>query len=75
MLHTICAAKFEQMIIHQHVHLQRKSQSHASAHELMYTQSINRSFIHKAKDGRHVRITIRSFTSKSLQTVHTRLLR
>jgi hypothetical protein len=29
MSHTIYVAKFEQMIIHQHVHLRRKSQSHA----------------------------------------------
>ena len=35
MSHTIYAAKFEQTIIHQHVHLQRESQSHAPAHVLM----------------------------------------
>jgi len=29
MSHTIYAAKFEQTIIHQHVHLRRESQSHA----------------------------------------------
>ena len=29
------AAKFEQTIIHQHVHLRWKSQLHAPAHELM----------------------------------------
>jgi hypothetical protein len=28
MSHTIYAAKFEQTIIHQHVHLRRESQSH-----------------------------------------------
>jgi hypothetical protein len=32
---TIYAAKFEQMIIHQHVHLRRKSQSHSPAHAQM----------------------------------------
>jgi hypothetical protein len=31
MSHTIYAAKFEQTIIHQHVHLPRESQSHESA--------------------------------------------
>jgi hypothetical protein len=31
MLHTIYAAKLDQTIIHQHVHLRRKSQSHAPA--------------------------------------------
>jgi hypothetical protein len=35
MSHTIYTAKFEQTIIHQHVHLRRKSQSHATAHVLM----------------------------------------
>ena len=42
----------------EHVHLQRESQSHAPAHVLMRlnTQSINRSFVYKAKEGRHVRI-------------------
>jgi hypothetical protein len=33
MLHTIYAAKFEQTIIHQHVHLRRKSQSHAHMYQ------------------------------------------
>ena len=33
--HTIYAAKFEQTIIHQHVHLRRKSQSHSPAHVRM----------------------------------------
>ena len=32
---TIYAAKFEQTIIHQHVHLRRKSQSHSPAHVRM----------------------------------------
>ena len=56
--HTIYAVKFEQTIIHQHVHLRRKNQSHVRVHVLMrlYTQSINYSFVYKAKEGRHVRI-------------------
>jgi hypothetical protein len=47
MSHTIYAAKFEQTIIHQHVHLRRKSQSHAPAHVPMrlYRIDINRSFV------------------------------
>ena len=60
MSHTIYAAKFEHTIIHQHVHLRRESQPHATAHVLMrldYTQSINRSFVNKAKEGRYVRIS------------------
>ena len=57
MSHTINAAKFEQTIIHRHVHLRRKGQSHAPAHVLMRLyQSINRSFVYKAKEGRYVRI-------------------
>jgi hypothetical protein len=32
MSHTFYAAKFKQTIIHQHVHLRRKSQSHAPTH-------------------------------------------
>ena len=32
---TIHASKFEQTIIHQHVHLRRKSQSHSPAHVRM----------------------------------------
>jgi len=35
MSHTIYAAKFEKTIIHQHVHLRRKSQSHSPAHVRM----------------------------------------
>jgi hypothetical protein len=35
MSHTIYAAKFEQTIIHRHVHLRRKSQSHEPAHVRM----------------------------------------
>ena len=58
MSHTIYAAIFEQTIIHQHVHLRRESQSEAPAHVLMriYTM-INPSFVYKAKERRHVRIS------------------
>jgi hypothetical protein len=45
MSHTIYAAKFEQTIIHQHVHLRRKSQSHAPAHVLMRLNPIDKSVI------------------------------
>jgi hypothetical protein len=42
MSHTIYAAKFEQKIIHQLVHLRRESQSHAPAHVLMRLYSIDK---------------------------------
>ena len=59
MSHTIYTAKFEQTIIHQHVHLRRESQSHAPAHVLMRLyQSINRSFVYKAKEERHVKMSV-----------------
>jgi len=45
MSHTIYAAKFKQTIIHQHVHLQRESQSHVPAHVLMRLYPIDKSFI------------------------------
>jgi hypothetical protein len=45
MLHTIYAAKLEQTIIHQHVHLRRKSQSHAPAHVLMRLYPIDKSLV------------------------------
>ena len=45
MLHTIYAAKFEQTIIHQHVHLRRECQSHAPAHVLMILYPIDKSLI------------------------------
>ena len=45
MSHTIYAAKFEQTIIHQHVHLWRESQSHAPAHVLMRLCPIDKSFV------------------------------
>jgi uncharacterized protein involved in type VI secretion and phage assembly len=48
MSYTIYAAKFEQTIIHQHVHLRRESQLHAPAHVLMRSYT--------AKEGRHVRL-------------------
>ena len=55
MSHTIYAAKFERTIIHKQVHLRRESQSHESAHVLMRLhQSINRSFVCKTEEGRHV---------------------
>ena len=47
MSHTIYAAKFDQAIIHQHVHLRRESQSHAPAQSIVY----------KTKEERHVRIS------------------
>jgi hypothetical protein len=57
MSHTIYAVKFEQTIIHQHVHLRRESQSHAQAHVLMRLYPIDKSFVfYKVKEGRHVRI-------------------
>ena len=62
MSHTIYAAKFEQTIIHQHVHLRRESQSHALAHVLMRLYpSINRTFVYKAKKGHRVRISNKWF--------------
>ena len=48
MSHTIHAAKFEQTIIHQHVHLRRESQSHAPACVLM--RLIARLFTKRTKD-------------------------
>jgi hypothetical protein len=68
---TIYAAKFEQTIIYQHVHLQREIQSHEAAHVLMrlYRRSIARLFTKRKKDVmleswfrictlRHIRIEI-----------------
>ena len=48
MSHAIYAAKFEQTIIHQHVHLRRESQSHEAAHAPM--RSIARLFTKRKKD-------------------------
>jgi hypothetical protein len=45
MSHTISAAKFEQTIIYRHVHLRRKSQSHAPAHVLMRLYPIDKSLV------------------------------
>ena len=45
MSHTIYDAKFEQMIIHQHVHLRQESQSHAPAHVLMRIYPIDKSLV------------------------------
>jgi hypothetical protein len=41
MSHTIYGAKFEQTIIHQHVHLRQESQSHAQANVLMRLYQID----------------------------------
>jgi hypothetical protein len=49
MSHTICAAKFEHTIIHQHVHLRWESQSYAPAHVLMRLYPINKSLGPKLK--------------------------
>jgi hypothetical protein len=45
MSHTIYAAKFEQTIIHQHVHLRQEIQSHAPAHVLMRLYPIDKSLV------------------------------
>ena len=52
MSHTIYAAKFEQTVIHHHVHLRWESQSHEAAHVLMrlYRRSIARLFTKRKKD-------------------------
>ena len=66
MSHTIYAAKFEQTILHQHVHLRQESQSHELAHVLMRLYPIDKSlpFAYKAKEGRHIRINIISSVSE-----------
>ena len=59
MLYTIDAAKFEQTIIYQHVHLRRESLSHAPAHVLMRLYPIDKSlvcFTFIAQERRRVRI-------------------
>ena len=57
MSHTSYAAKFEQTIFHQLVHLRRESQSHAPAHVLMRLYPVDKSLdFYKAKEGRHIRI-------------------
>jgi hypothetical protein len=52
MSHTIYAAKFEQTIIHQHVHLRRESQSHAPAcaNDIIPSRKIARLFTKRKKD-------------------------
>ena len=55
MSHTIYTTKFEQTIIHQHVHLRWESQSHAPAHVLMRLYPIDKSLV-CLQEGRHVRI-------------------
>jgi len=45
MSHTIYADKFEQTIIHKHVHLRRESQSHEPAHVLMRLYPIDKSLV------------------------------
>jgi hypothetical protein len=58
-LHTIYAAKFEQTIIHQHLHLRRENQSQEPAHVQMRLYPIDKSLVFdKGKEGRHVRIII-----------------
>jgi hypothetical protein len=53
MSHTIHAAKFEQTIIHQHVHFRWEIQSHAPAHVIMRLYPIDKSLVlYKAKEGR-----------------------
>jgi calcineurin-like phosphoesterase family protein len=45
MSQTIYAAKFKQMIIHQHIHLRQESQSHEPAHVLMRLYPIDKSLV------------------------------
>jgi prephenate dehydrogenase len=45
MSHTMYAAKFEQTIIHQHVHLWRECQSHEPGHMLMRLYPIDKSLV------------------------------
>ena len=45
MSHTMYTAKFEQTIIHQHVHLRRESQLHAPAHVLVRLYPIDTSLV------------------------------
>ena len=55
MSHTIYAAKFQQTIIHQHIHLRQETQSHAPTHLLMRLCPIDKSLVcFKVKEGRHV---------------------
>jgi hypothetical protein len=54
MSHTIYAAKFEQTIIHQHVHLRRENQSHEPAHVLMRLYPIDKSLVFFIKGKKEV---------------------
>ena len=45
MSHTIYAAKFEQTINHQHVHIRWESQSHAPVHAQMRLYPIDKSLV------------------------------
>ena len=60
MSHTIYAAKFEQTLIHQHVHLRREGRSHAPVYVLMRLYPIDKffSFVHKAKEGRMLELKL-----------------
>ena len=52
MSHTLYAAKFEQRIIHQHVHLRRENQAHAPAHVLMRLYPIDNKSLVCLQNGR-----------------------
>ena len=54
MSHTIYAAKFEQTIIHQHVHLRRENQSHEPAHVLMRLYPIDKLLVFFIKGKKEV---------------------
>jgi hypothetical protein len=54
MSHTIYVAKFEQTIIHQHVHLRREIQSHAPANVLMRLYPIIYIWLGKNKWHMHI---------------------
>ena len=69
MSHTNYAAKFEQTIIHQHVHLRQESQSHTAVHVLMRLYPIDKSFVYKVKEGRHVRIIIIAYIYVYMQCI------
>ena len=61
MSHTIYAAKFEQTIIHQHIHLRRESQSHAPAHVRMRLYPIDKSLVCFQRERRtYVRIAFKA---------------
>jgi hypothetical protein len=71
MPHTIYAANFEQMIIHQLVHLRRESQSHDLAHVQMRLYPIDKSLVfYKGKEGGHVRIMTIAYNYVYLYAVH-----